>query len=495
MATFGRVTGQFSTFVDDSLDADELPDRQYLKGTITFTPKVAKQIDKSSTPGMILGGTPFTGTLDSLGRLCNTKSMLPGLGVVANDDTNLNPAVTAYTVNYSLTDQDGRPISFDSHDIFVPGGTSVDLSDFIPPSGAPSIGTAQAEAASGRAAASAALAAQAATAANASLALAVRTINGTAPDSAGNVVVAGGGTGGAGTDQTARDAASTAQARADAAYTLAGGKYTLADNTIALARLATAVQTSIGKADTAVQPATLTSTLANYAPLVGGVLPTSVLPSLAINDIFPVASQAAMLALTAQRGDMAVRSDTGQTFVLSTDVASSLANWILLPMPTVPVQSVNGFTGAVVLGKSDVGLSVVDNTSDANKPLSTAATTALAGKAATSHTHTASQITDATTIGKSVLTAADATTIRNTIGAGTSNLVVGTTAGTAKDGAYQPLSSNISDASAVGKSVLTAVDAATARGAIGAMSASLMAAGTTSVPAGSPVGIYAVRAA
>lgn len=41
------------------------------------------------------------------------------------------------------------------------------------------------------------------------------------------------------------------------------------------------------------------------------------------------------------------------------------------------VESVNGQTGVVVLTKSDVGLANVDNTSDANKPISTATQTAL----------------------------------------------------------------------------------------------------------------------
>lgn len=44
------------------------------------------------------------------------------------------------------------------------------------------------------------------------------------------------------------------------------------------------------------------------------------------------------------------------------------------------VKSVNGKTGVVVLDKSDVGLGNVDNTSDANKPISTATQTALDGK-------------------------------------------------------------------------------------------------------------------
>lgn len=45
--------------------------------------------------------------------------------------------------------------------------------------------------------------------------------------------------------------------------------------------------------------------------------------------------------------------------------------------PVAPVDSVNGQTGVVVLDKSDVGLSNVDNTSDINKPISTATQTAL----------------------------------------------------------------------------------------------------------------------
>ena len=48
-------------------------------------------------------------------------------------------------------------------------------------------------------------------------------------------------------------------------------------------------------------------------------------------------------------------------------------------------------------------------------------TTDLAGKAATSHTHTASQISDATTVGRAVLTAVDAAAARTAIGAGTAS--------------------------------------------------------------------------
>ena len=54
------------------------------------------------------------------------------------------------------------------------------------------------------------------------------------------------------------------------------------------------------------------------------------------------------------------------------------------------VTSVAGKTGAVTLAKADVGLGNVDNTSDANKPISTATQTALNAKVDTSRTLSAS---------------------------------------------------------------------------------------------------------
>lgn len=105
--------------------------------------------------------------------------------------------------------------------------------------------------------------------------------------------------------------------------------------------------------------------------LTTGTLPTSVLPALAINDVFAVASQAEMLALNAQRGDVAVRSDLSRTFILATDSPGTLGDWKEMTAGG-EVLSVAGKTGVVTLNKGDVGLGNVDNTSDANKPVSTA---------------------------------------------------------------------------------------------------------------------------
>lgn len=127
-----------------------------------------------------------------------------------------------------------------------------------------------------------------------------------------------------------------------------------------------------------------------------GLVPVAQLPPIALSEYLgAVGSQAAMLALSGQRGDWCIRTDTSpsSTWVLNAEPSSVLANWTQLPQPAVPVTSVAGRTGAIVLTKADVGLSNVDNTSDAAKPLSTAEVTALAGKSDTGHTHTIANVT------------------------------------------------------------------------------------------------------
>ncbi len=154
--------------------------------------------------------------------------------------------------------------------------------------------------------------------------------------------------------------------------TLAGVVSGAFGRTLLTATDANAAKTSLGLAAVA--------TSGSASDITTGTLPSSVLPALAINDTFVVASQAAMLALTAQRGDIAKRTDlNGQAFVLQTDSPSTLADWISLNT-TSDVTSVNGQTGTVVVTKSDVGLANVDNTSDAAKPISTAQATEFALK-------------------------------------------------------------------------------------------------------------------
>ena len=69
----------------------------------------------------------------------------------------------------------------------------------------------------------------------------------------------------------------------------------------------------------------------------------------------------------------------GQVLTATSGTASTWAT-----LPSAPVTSVSGRTGAVTLTSTDVGLANVNNTSDVNKPISSATQTALDAKAATS---------------------------------------------------------------------------------------------------------------
>lgn len=99
-----------------------------------------------------------------------------------------------------------------------------------------------------------------------------------------------------------------------------------------------------------------TPDLTAKADLVGGVVPTSQIPSVAITEYLgEVADQTAMLALSAgDRGDWCVRTDTGSVWVLVADDSSLIASWTELTYPAAPVTSVNGETGTVVLTAADV---------------------------------------------------------------------------------------------------------------------------------------------
>jgi hypothetical protein len=84
---------------------------------------------------------------------------------------------------------------------------------------------------------------------------------------------------------------------------------------------------------------------------------------LAITDVFTAANQAAMLALTAQRGDVAIRTDLGnQSYILTAAPASTLGNWTLLGQTPVMTGATAGAAGtaglvpAPVAGQQDGSL-------------------------------------------------------------------------------------------------------------------------------------------
>lgn len=60
-------------------------------------------------------------------------------------------------------------------------------------------------------------------------------------------------------------------------------------------------------------------------------VPAAQMPGIAVTETFNVGSQAAMLALSAQMGDIAIRDDLQKTFVLQGQNPAVLANWVALP--------------------------------------------------------------------------------------------------------------------------------------------------------------------
>jgi hypothetical protein len=115
-----------------------------------------------------------------------------------------------------------------------------------------------------------------------------------------------------------------------------------------------------------------------------GKIPTDQIPSISFSTVKVLASEAEMLALnSAVIGSVVIRTDLNKNYVLAQANPSILTNWIQLLTPAPPVQTVNGMTGDILITKSSIDLTNVNNTSDASKPVSTATLTALGAKADT----------------------------------------------------------------------------------------------------------------
>lgn len=162
------------------------------------------------------------------------------------------------------------------------------------------------------------------------------------------------------TEAAARAAADTAEATARAAadttnataVTTEATARAAADTAEASARATadTTEATSRANADATLIPLSQKGAASGVASLdSGGKITVGQLPSLSITDTFVVGSQAAMLALNAQTGDLAIRTDTNRTYVLAGADPTVLSNWVLLPVPAGGgVSSVNTRTGDVV---------------------------------------------------------------------------------------------------------------------------------------------------
>ena len=125
--------------------------------------------------------------------------------------------------------------------------------------------------------------------------------------------------------------------------------------------------------------------LASKADLVGGFVPTSQLPAVALTKPHVVSDRAGMLALSAEEGDVTVITGTADkgTYMLGSGAPSTFTSWVRLSTPDAPVSSVNGQTGVVNLTAENVGAAPSSHTHTMVQV--TGLDSALAGKADKSH--------------------------------------------------------------------------------------------------------------
>ncbi|HXC98801.1 MAG TPA: hypothetical protein VN048_05625 [Verrucomicrobiae bacterium] len=101
---------------------------------------------------------------------------------------------------------------------------------------------------------------------------------------------------------------------------------------------------------------TIVGAASGICPLdANSLVPIANLPSIALMNTFVVASQAAMLALSsATVGDICIRTDLSETFILTAAPPATLGNWTQMLNPTSAVTSVNSLTGAVTLSTTNI---------------------------------------------------------------------------------------------------------------------------------------------
>ncbi|AOC93729.1 hypothetical protein BB050_00575 [Flavobacterium anhuiense] len=105
------------------------------------------------------------------------------------------------------------------------------------------------------------------------------------------------------------------------------------------------------------------NTANGYAGLgADGKLISSQLPAITVNDTFVVASEATMLALIAETGDIAVRTDLSKSFILKGSNSAILTDWQELLSPTSEVTKVFGRNGAVTAQAGDYNADQITET-------------------------------------------------------------------------------------------------------------------------------------
>ena len=163
--------------------------------------------------------------------------------------------------------------------------------------------------------------------------------------------------------------------------------------------ISTATQTALdGKQSTSEK-----GSAGGYASLdSGGKVPQAQLPAIAITEYLgEVANQTAMLALSGQKGDWCIRTDTGAVWIITGTDPALLGSWTSVSYPASPVTSVAGRTGDVTISEADVSglgtaaaLDVPESGNAASGEVVKGSDSRLTdSRTPTSHTHAPSDIT------------------------------------------------------------------------------------------------------
>lgn len=102
-------------------------------------------------------------------------------------------------------------------------------------------------------------------------------------------------------------------------------------------------------------------------------VPLAQLPATVITSVFVVNTEAAMLALGAQEGDVAIRPDISTSFILSAEPASVLGNWQELLSPSAGGGAPVGSSAPLPLGAASPGVSSSASRQDHVHPMPSAA--------------------------------------------------------------------------------------------------------------------------
>lgn len=135
----------------------------------------------------------------------------------------------------------------------------------------------------------------------------------------------------------------------------------------------------------------------------GGKINPSQLPAIALTEVFQAANEVEHLAISAQEGDVVVRTDESKTYIHNGGTSGTMSDYTELANSTGGVTSFNSRTGAVTPQAGDYDLSEIDETGTYKRYTDTE-------KSKLSGIEASADVTDADNVGSSIHGASGKTT-------------------------------------------------------------------------------------